>query len=79
MEFKTLLTNKALKGLAPSYLMKHLGPYLLIRALCCHTAGLLVVSRVSKAEREAKLVSYQTSLLWNQFLVSVREPDTLFL
>ena len=49
-----LLTEKTLKGLAPSYLKGHLVPYLPDRALRSQTAGLLVAPGVPKVEWEAE-------------------------
>ena len=67
IEFKILLiTYKALKGLAPSYLKDLIVPYCPNRSLRSLNAGLLVVPRVAKSRMGGRAFSYQAPLLWNQ-------------
>ena len=78
IEFKILLlTYKALKGLAPSYLKDLIVPYYPNRSLRSESAGLLVVPRILKSRMGGRAFSYQAPLLWNQLPVWVREADTL--
>uniref|UniRef100_A0A674PN03 Reverse transcriptase domain-containing protein n=1 Tax=Takifugu rubripes TaxID=31033 RepID=A0A674PN03_TAKRU len=76
--FKTLLlTYKALRGLAPSYLEELVIPYQPNRPLRSQNAGLLVVPRVSRSRMGGRAFSYQAPLLWNQLPVQVREADSI--
>ena len=76
IEFKILLTYKALHGQAPSYLTELIVPYYPTRTLRSLNAGLLVVPIVSKSRTGARAFSYQAPLQWNQLPVVVREADT---
>ncbi|XP_068184064.1 uncharacterized protein [Antennarius striatus] len=80
IDFKILLlTYKALRGQAPTYLKELLVPYNPSRALRSQHTGLMVVPRIYKSRTGARAFCYQAPLLWNHLPPSVRGADTLSL
>src|SRR4029434_6027042 len=78
IDFKVLLlTYKALKDLAPNYLKELVVPYCPPRPLRSQSAGLLVITRISKNRVGRRACSYRAPLLWNNLPASIRDADTL--
>lgn len=78
IKFKILLiTYKAIKGMAPSYLQDVIVPYQPNRTLRSQNASLLVIPRISKSTVGNRAFSYQAPVLWNQLPVHVKEADTV--
>jgi len=70
IEFKILLTHKALNDQAPSYLKDLIVRYFPNTALRSQTAGLLVVPRVSKSRMGGRALKGNSGIL-NLDLISV--------
>jgi hypothetical protein len=78
IKFKILLlTFKAIKGMAPTYLQDAIVPYRPTRALRSQNSGLLVIPRVSKITVGGRAFSYQAPVLWNKLPTQVKEADTV--
>nr|XP_055049551.1 uncharacterized protein LOC129435072 [Misgurnus anguillicaudatus] len=78
IQFKiSLITYKALNGLAPSYLRELLSEYNPSRTLRSQNSGLLIIPRLSKVSKSGRSFSYLAPKLWNDLPTDVRESDTV--
>ncbi len=75
----SLLTYKALNGLAPAYLTSLLSRYNPSRSLRSQNSGLLVVPRIAKSTKGGIAFSYLAPKLWNSLPDNVQGSDTLSL
>ncbi len=75
----SLLTYKALNGLAPAYLTNLLSRYNPTRSLRSHNSGLLVVPRIVNSTTGDITFSHFAPKLWNSLPGNVRGSDTLSL
>ncbi len=78
IDFKiSLISYKALNGLAPQYLSELLSHYSPSRPLRSQNSGHLIISRISKSTAGGRSFSYLAPKLWNNLPNTVREADTL--
>ncbi len=77
IDFKMLITYKALNGLAPRYLSELLLHYSPPRPLRYQNSGHLIIPRISKSTASGRSFFYLAPKLWNNLLNTVREADTL--
>lgn len=76
-DFKVLLlTYKALKGSAPSYLVDLLHPYVPRRALRSQDSGLLTIPKVKKTVGE-RAFAFRAPTLWNRLPLDIRQAGSV--
>lgn len=79
IEVKThLLTNKAFKNQASSYVEDLMIPFYPNRAVHSQREGLFMVPRASKSRIRGSIFSYQAPVLWYQLLIWTQATGTLF-
>ena len=77
-DFKvSLLTYKALHGLAPTHLSDLVLPYIPTHTLLSQDAGLLIVPRISKQTAGGRAFSCRAPFLWNVLPIHVRDADSV--
>ncbi len=77
IDFKILITYKALNGLASQYLSELLSHYSHPRPLRSQNSGHLIIPRISKSSAGGRSLSYLAPKLWNNLPNAVRKADTL--
>ncbi|XP_072770846.1 uncharacterized protein [Nerophis lumbriciformis] len=77
-DFKVLLlTYKILHGLAPSYLVDCIVPYVPARNLRSKNSGLLVIPRAQKKSAGYRAFSIRAPVLWNALPVTIRDATSV--